>query len=64
MIIATRIPMLTERLRAATSKAANAQQHGTGAPASVPEPSEAITGHLVQGLECLGYKVTLERVAA
>ncbi len=62
MILASRIPMLTEQMRQATLEAAERQR--VAVTAGVPGRNDVLERRLVRSLERLGYKVTLERLAA
>jgi hypothetical protein len=64
MILASRIPGLSERMKAATIRAAQAQQHSPVGAASMTEATQAPERRLVERLERLGNKVALERLAA
>ena len=63
MILAARIPQLTDQLRAATLAAAEAQRHGT-MQFTLLADVERLERHLQACLEELGYRVTLTRRAA
>ena len=63
MILATRIPQLTDQLRAATLAAAEAQRHGA-ARFTLLTDVERLERHLQACLEDLGYHVTLTRRVA
>ena len=60
MIVATQIPHLTEKTRAVMLRLAAEQQGGEAPPRTAP----AAIGRLVERLEGLGYRVTLEPRAA
>lgn len=64
MIVASRIPSLTERMRTATIEAAHAQRHTPVYEAGRAEIDRAPARRLVKQLERLGYRVMLEQVAA
>ena len=59
MIVATRIPQLTEQFRAATIRAADTQRHR-----ATPGSDQATARVFVRRLEQLGFTVTLRRAAA
>jgi hypothetical protein len=64
MILASQIPLLTERFTAATLAAIRSsysQADGATDPAGSDQERMSL---LVERLERLGYRVTLERVAA
>ena len=63
MIIASCIPQLTEQVRAATIRAAEAQRHGT-THFTLLTDVERLERHLQACLEDLGYHVTLTRRVA
>ena len=60
MILASRIPQLTNQMRAATIRAAEAQRHGT-VRFTLLTNVERLERHLQACLEDLGYAVTLAR---
>jgi hypothetical protein len=60
VILASRIPTLTERLRAATIRAAEDRHGPPGTTETAPAPERGP----VEPLERLGDKAALERVAA
>lgn len=62
MIIATRIPMLTEQMRAATLRAISEQRAGR-AGWTVLRNESRLERHLVDCLHELGYEVTLARAS-
>lgn len=64
MILASRIPSLSERMKAATIRAAQAQRHGPAGTAGMADATSAPERRLVARLERLGDKVALERLAA
>jgi hypothetical protein len=63
MILAYRIPQLTDQMRAATIRAAEAQRQGTTRFTLLTDV-ERLERHLQACLEELGYRVTLSRRAA
>ena len=64
MISAWRIPVLTERMLAATLAAQEHQAQDTAEFAGVAPDSGSIELLLVERLERLGYRVKLERAVA
>jgi hypothetical protein len=62
MILATRIPQLTEKMLAATRRAAVEQQASVHEVAPAPDSSREY--RLVRGLEALGYTVRIEKRVA
>ncbi len=63
MILASRIPQLTDQMRAATIRAAEAQ-HDHTTRFTLLTDVERLERHLQACLEELGYRVTLTRRAA
>lgn len=64
MIIAWRVPLYTEQVRAATIRAAEPYGHRAAGSPRVTEAGPPPERRLVEQLEQLGYRVTLERIAA
>lgn len=62
MIMSWRIPMLTEKMMAATLKAA-AEQHRDGRISQPSMEDAKLAGHLVRRLTEMGYVVYVDRAA-